>query len=341
MKVSSLPPLASRDIGSATANDLPHGDPPDLLLDPWLHPEETTIIYGPGGVGKGITAAWLVQRLVAAKHVVMVIDFEHHPREWGSRFDGLQMYPHEKDNVHYRAPFGPDWTAKTGTLIEVWDLVREDIERLGVTYVVVDSYTPATGDDDRMGGQGAAQQFARAASQIGRPMLVLAHVASTAGRFPDKPFGSIHVRNLVARRQWAVESNGETEAHVPTDPSVIRLEFRNTKGNDYARAKPRHVSISFWPLGLIEVSEQEEAKPSVEFLIDAVLDQPMPIPAIRAAIKEDFRENDPPTEGVIDMTLRRHPEKYAIDKTGKRPYPWSKVAVAEDAPVHESNNTSP
>jgi hypothetical protein len=89
----------------------------------------------------------------------MVLDYEGHEREWGSRLRGLGLTDEELAHVHYRAPFGSDWTAVRGELDKVADLVREDAQRVNATYLVVDSYTFATSTGDTMGGAAAAQEY--------------------------------------------------------------------------------------------------------------------------------------------------------------------------------------
>ena len=158
-------------IGTRTAADLRHGDPPPQLVGEFLTPEDATVLYGPGGTGKGITACWLILRLIHLDQVVMVIDFEGHDREWGSRLRGLGAAEEELAAIHYRAPFAADWTARTGSLAAVADALRTDAARLGVTYIVVDSYSVATSNGDTMGGQEAAREYFTALSRIGLPSL--------------------------------------------------------------------------------------------------------------------------------------------------------------------------
>jgi hypothetical protein len=195
-------------IGDRTAADLRHGLPPAQLVDAFLTAEGPTVVYARGGTGKGMFACWLITRLVGDGHVVMVLDYEGHEREWGSRLRGLGLDADGLTRVPYRAPFGPDWTAPTGALSVVADAVRQDAERLGVSYVVVDSYTTATSNGDTMGGEQAAREYFSALSRIGLPSLTIAHVRGDSGRFPERPFGSVHVHNL-ARETWAAEQLGE------------------------------------------------------------------------------------------------------------------------------------
>ena len=195
-------------IGYRTAADLRYGTPPDQLADPFATPEGPTILYARGGTGKGLMACWLSLRLVRSGHAVMVIDFEGHEREWGSRLRGLGLDDDELRKVHYRAPFAADWTAPTGALSLVADLIREDAERVGATYIVVDSYSVATSNGDTMGGEAAAREYFSALSKIGLPSLTIAHVRGDASKFPERPFGSVFVHNL-ARETWAAERLGD------------------------------------------------------------------------------------------------------------------------------------
>jgi hypothetical protein len=227
-RLAELEPVASRSrgiradlsIGSRTAADLRHGTPPDQLADRFLTAEGPTVIYARGGTGKGLMSCLLIKRLTAAGHVVMVIHFEGHEREWGWRLRGLGLTEDELAHVHYRAPFAPDCTVPTGSLATVADAIREDAERLGVTYLVVDSYSVATSNGDTMGGEQAAREYLGALARIGLPSLTIAHVRGDSGKFPDRPFGSVFVHNL-ARETWAVERVGDSE--LETDPDLIRI----------------------------------------------------------------------------------------------------------------------
>ena len=190
-----VPPPA-RTIGTRTALDLLCGAPPSQLVDPFLTAEGAVILYGKGGVGKGVVACYLIQRLIEADQVVIVVDFEGHEREWGSRLRGQGMTDEQLSRVHYRAPFADDWTAPRGSLADVAQLLRDDRVRVGATYLVVDSYSVATSTGDTMGGQAAAQEYFGALSVIGLPSLTIAHVRGDSGTFPDRPFGSVFVHNL-------------------------------------------------------------------------------------------------------------------------------------------------
>jgi hypothetical protein len=312
-------------IGSRTAADLHHGDPPAQLVGQFLTPEGPTILYGRGGVGKGITACWFALRLVAAGHVPMIVDFEGHEREWGSRLRGLGMTDEQLAQVHYRAPFGQDWTAPKGALSAVANLVREDAERVGATYLIVDSYSLATSNGDTMGGEAAAREYFSGLARIGLPNLTIAHVRGDSGRFPDRPFGSVHVHNF-ARETWAVEPTGSGPAATDTDeirfgPHVVGLEFRNQKANGRGKAPAQFLTFSFHLDGSIEVHADPPGTRTVaELAADVLAKGPMTYRQLIAAIDEDTGQTA--TVDGLRKALERAPQRFRWDND-KRPGTWA------------------
>ncbi len=312
-------------IGSRTAADLRYGPPLPQLAAPFLTSEGATVLYGKGGTGKGITACWLITRLVAAGHVVMVLDFEGHEREWGSRLRGLGMTDDELARIPYRSPFGADWTAPTGALSKVAEAVRDDAERLGVTYLVVDSYSVATSNGDLMGGEAAAREYFTGLATIGLPSLTIAHVRGDSGRFPDQPFGSVFVHNL-ARETWAVERIGDDEPETDPDvirigPNVVALELRNKKMNGGPTAPAQFVTFSFYADGSVTVNDDRPAGRSVADLAgDVLADGPLTLPKIAAAILDDTGERI--SETSLRQALNRDPRRFE-HVSGPRPRPWA------------------
>ena len=319
---SPAPDGTPATIGTRTAAELDHGPPPPQLADPFIAPRGVTILYGKGGTGKGVTAAHLAGRLVRSGHVVMILDYEGHPEEWGYRLRGLGLTAGELAQVHYREPYGLEWTAPKGPLRDVAHLVREDAARLGVTVVMIDSYTTATSTGDTMGGAAAAQEFFAGCAMVGLPTLVLAHVKGDAQKFPDRPFGSVYVHNL-ARETWAVEAlePADEDPDNPHAPELVRLEFRNMKRNRGGRRAPVFLTFAFHADGSIDAADETPGRRSLADLIDAVLDEPMTPEAIARAIAEDTDET--PAAKVVRETMRRHPRRFAVDKS-RRPHTWSR-----------------
>jgi hypothetical protein len=313
-------------VGTRTARDLLHGIAPDPLAAPFLTPEGPTVIYGKGGVGKGLVTCYLIKRLVEAGHVVLLVDFEGREREWGFRLRGLGLADALLDRIHYRAPFGPDWTAPTGSLADVAQLLREDGDRLGATYLVIDSYSVATSTGDTLGGMPAAQEYFNGLTRIGLPSATIAHVAGGQGRFPDRPFGSVFVHNL-ARETWAVETTDEDEEESNPDlarigPHVVSLEIRNKKQNDRPLSTAQFMTFSFFGDGTIEVNRDRPTDQTRTEMCAAILAETpdMTTKEIAAAIKEDTGTVVNPDD--LRREMDRDKARFAADRT-KRPHRWS------------------
>jgi len=314
--------VPARTIGARTAYDLDYGPAPAQLAEPYIAPRGVTVLYGKGGTGKGITAAHLVCRLVRAGHVIMIVDYEGHPDEWGSRLRGLGLTDDELRQVVYREPYGPDWSAPKGPLRNVAHLVRTDAARVGATVLIVDSYTTATSTGDTMGGAAAAQEFFAGCAMIGLPTLVLAHVRGDGQRFPEKPFGSVFVHNL-ARETWAEEALDPDDGDPgnPFAPEIVRLELRNMKRNRGGRRAPQFLTFAFSADGSIDATEGTPNRRLLADLIDVVLEGPMTPETIARAIAEDTGET--PSAMTVRRTLNRHPRRFVADTT-KRPHRWSR-----------------
>ena len=301
-----------------------------LLAEPFIAPMGITVIYGRGGTGKGVTATWLIARHVRDGGRAYILDYENHQEEWAERFRALGLTDDELRAIAYRTPYGDHWPADTGRgpLLRIADYVRDDAAAFGASLVVIDSYTTATSTGDANGGADAAQEFATAASRIAVPSLVLAHVPKLAERFPAFPFGSVFAHNL-ARMTWAVEAlpSDDFDPANPYAPSIVRLELRNQKRNRGAKAGAQFLTFAFYQradgtLERIEASD-EHARRTVADLIDAVLDEPMTVAQIAAAIRDD--EGQSIAAEALRVALQRAPTRFLEDRTGKRPYRWSRA----------------
>jgi len=326
-------------LGWLSANDLPTEAPPDLLFT-YLLPDKTTLMYGKGGTGKGVIAAIFAGLLTRAGRRVLILDYEDHPEEWGQRLtaltfpDSSKLSEDEKGDIIHCTPYDPErWAEDAGPLPVVAHTLRARCDRDGIDYVIVDSYSAAADDDEALGGQGAAKRFALALTKLGRPALVLAHVSESKERLPDKPFGSVHVRNLVARLMYAMAQD-EVEAEPGVvGPRSIRVEMKRTKGNRYGRGPNRFIEVTFHVGGAI--TWDLDASGPVPALWKRLADilraeGPQTVPALTKAVNEDWAGATTTTRRVGEALDR---EKTVFEvATTVRPKTWRLRGTPEEAP---------
>lgn len=318
------------DIGSLTARDLPCGQAPAPLIAPFLTRDEGTLIYAKGGTGKGLLACWQIMELVRLGHIIMIYDGEGHRREWGSRLRAMGLTDEELGHIHYRSPSSDEWKAAGVTLPETQDLIKADCDALGVTVLIIDSYTYAAATGAEMGGAGPAAEFWDALKRIGRTSVVLAHNTGAATRFPDRPFGSVHVKNG-SREAWAVEKVEGEQIEFdhdtnPLQPRVVALEARCTKMSERDdTVPPQFITFSFFHDGHIEVTRPEKAKQNLaDIIIEALGSTARTVKQIVAAIKEDTGQTR--STDTVETTLKRLKQDNRVTHaTDVRPREWSAV----------------
>lgn len=293
------------------------------LVPPFLAPEGVTVIYGRGGVGKGMLSIWLVMVLIRTGYKVMLVDYEGHPKEWAKRAHKMGFTDAEKEAVQYRAPFGKQWNSKTrGALHEVVDLLAREVQENAIDYLIIDSFTTSTSTGDGLGGKDAAQEFFTAVERIGVPAAVIAHVAGASGRFPDRPFGSVFVHNL-ARETWAMERTSEGEVDIEFDiethrlqPKVMSLELRNMKKSDgEQQVKPEFIAFSFYFDGHIEVNRDQPEPTNRAALFQRLLQRmgKSTIKALCKAVKDET--GDTVSEENARTIIGRNRAMFTKDET--------------------------
>lgn len=306
--------------------DIDSAPPPPPLVGEYLalNQGEACILFGPGGSTKSTTAAWVALRHVREdpEAVVLVADFEHHEPEWGGRFRRLGASGAELYRIHYVSPYAAEWTAPRGLLADVAEYIRDDCERLGVSLLIVDSITTAAAAGESMGGQAAASEYFDALSRIGRRSLSLAHVKGDAQRWPDRPFGSVHIHNL-ARETWAIavvrEAGDEPDTHGLTTAEV---ELRCKKANGRRKPRAQVITYTYEPdYGAITAAESERQSGHAELVLESLRKTPdawMTGKRIAAAVLEDTGERLTEAQ-VYDAIRYDRRGRFTTDKS-ERPF---------------------
>jgi len=187
---------------------------PEPLLLGRLHANEHTILFGDGGTGKGVIAAWWVARLTREQMRFLIVDYEQHARfEWRPR---VETFGGDLTRVFIVQPTRAIWD------IASW--IRGQCELHEVDYVVVDSAAYACVGEE-VEKSVTATKYSLAVAAIGRPTLTIAHVPKST-MDPNHPFGSTFWSNG-ARVTIAVSRR---VADDPESPRLVRNAKTNQRG---------------------------------------------------------------------------------------------------------------
>ena len=223
--------------------------PPPLDGDGLMHPIGTTLLYGPGGIGKGWVACYLIRALHEEEYNPLILDFEGVRHEWMMRLNWMGV-----ETVPYHAAEGP----LTPSMVVG---IRDVIEDRRITHIVIDSASAAkqrTAEADS-GGQDVTIGMFRLLRSLTVPVFMIAHEGKTG----TTPIGSTHFTTQ-SRLVWraAGVANG--------------TELRMTKVNDRELdEQPAIFTRVRRPDGIINVIRgwllPEKPETKIENLADAVM----------------------------------------------------------------------
>jgi hypothetical protein len=170
-----------------TLADIDDSPPGDLLLD-MLEPDGPTMLYGPGGLGKGMTIAWMISELVELGIRPLIYDAENRPKEWARRTSGLGV---DRGKVVYVQPSELPTELRGEPLWTVAPHLGRIADAAGCGIVFVDSVLAAMNvSEDRLRGDaGAPYEFVAALDRLERPSVCAGHTPKGS---PDgDPYGSV------------------------------------------------------------------------------------------------------------------------------------------------------
>lgn len=170
-----------------------------------LHATDHTILFGDGGTGKGVIAAWWAAQLTRElKYRVLVVDYEAHAmHEWRPR---VARFGGDLERVWIWQPIEPIW--------DIAMAIHALVAELEIDYVIVDSATYACLGEE-VEKSVTAVKYSRAIAQIKSPLLTIAHVTKADADSAKHPFGSIFWSNG-ARLTVFVAADSDTTRLVET-----------------------------------------------------------------------------------------------------------------------------
>lgn len=305
-------------IGVERLFDLDETPPSPLLLGRY-HPDDHTILFADGGVGKGVLAArdHIVMMRDDPKMIVGIIDYEQHARaEWKPRMrqfaQSIAGDPDILKRVHVIG-IRPD--------ISLWEAALTDvlpvIEDLGINRLLVDSAAYACGELDPESSM-APRMYSAAIAELRLPTTTLAHVTK-ANLDPPHPYGSVFWSNG-ARVTIGMTGSGED------GPRTLR----NKKTNQNAKFAPTDIDWSWTSLlgpGVMppDLKFGSHGEKTTDRIVAALADGPHTVADIVAALAIDGSE--PVTEDGVQTALGRMKRKGLVTSDGKKPASWSVVTA--------------
>ena len=199
-----------------TLADIDDSPPGELLLG--MLEDGPNLFYGAGGIGKGMTGAWLCVELQRLGMRPLVYDAEGRPREWSRRVAGLGG---DRSRVVYVTPADMPGSAGKPFHKAIDGLAR--LRRLsGADLVLVDSILTAAGVGEeklRSDAQGPFL-YVQALDSLAVPSVSFGHPPK--GQPEGEPFGSM-AWTAAMRLTW-LGTRAEGEAH--------RVRWRPRKRNE-------------------------------------------------------------------------------------------------------------
>jgi len=211
------------------------------LLWPYIEYGGPPVPFADGGTGKSVLALMMAYSVASGQPLlgkpqgppqnVLYLDWETDAETHAERLRAM----------HNAYAFGADcpvihYKRMSGSLADSVEQIRQEVARLQIALVVVDSLSLAVGGGMSLEDSATATSFFAAARLIEACMLAISHIskataANAANNYQKAtPFGSAFFRNT-ARLAWYVESLQEEGAN----ESILRFEHVKSNNGRYQR----------------------------------------------------------------------------------------------------------
>jgi hypothetical protein len=298
--------------GAWVLSDVRTGPPPPRRYGRW--DAGHNVIYGRGGVGKGLKVADDICTLVSEGERVLIIDFEDHPDEWARRIQSLGGTDIRAAVLHV-SPLDPErWKGRTGAIWDIAPRLREVADAFDASWVVVDSISPACYGTD-ISAPGTPQAYGQAIALIGRTAISIGQV-NRAGDL-RYPFGSV-LWHYQVRASWSIETP-------PGGTRGTNLLLTDRKANNYAQAERVQCDVTWWEDLPRRVDELAYHLALAERIAIVLAENAKTAAEITADLNEEAEADD---DKVLQATVRqtlnrgliattRHPQRFTAKGTGK------------------------
>lgn len=287
-----------------------------LLLD-MLEPDGPTLLYGAGGVGKGMTATWMMRELVKAGIRPLVYDAENRPKEWARRADGLGV---DRSRIVYIQPYELPTKFRGKPFWDVAPHIARLAKNAACGVVVIDSVLAAMNvSEERLKSDaGAPYDYVEALDTVLElPSVSIGH---TAKNQPEgEPYGSVAWVNAM-RLTWL---------GVPAEGDGHRVRWRPRKRNERGKIDAVRLVFSYGEDGRpCAVERLDDERTTRGWIVDALFDGPLTIEELAenmVAEGDDFTESAlARCKDMIRQTLYRMRRENKVHRTAKKKgSPWA------------------
>ena len=208
---------------------------PRYRIDGMVPESQVTVLFGDGGTGKSYLALAMALAVYgggdflgrpATVGQVLYLDWETSADEIDQRIKALTLFDPVTPSIGYRRMIRP--------LADEASRIRQEVDREGYQFVVVDSIGAAVGADPN-NAQDVIRCFG-AMRALGTTCLAIDHVAKADSE--GKPYGSAYKYNY-ARSAW------ETRKEQLADENTITVALLHRKANNGRLQQPLGIRIEF------------------------------------------------------------------------------------------------
>ena len=286
-----------------------------LLLD-MFEPEGPTLLYGAGGLGKGMTTAWACRELVRVGMRPLIYDAENRPKEWARRADGLGI---DRTSIAYVQPHD---LPKELHGLEVWLIVPylgRVARAAGADIVFLDSVLAALNvNEERLKSDaGAPYHYVGALdNELGLPSVSIGHTPK--GSPEGDPYGSVSWVNAM-RLTWL---------GTPAQGDGHRVRWRPRKRNERGKIAAVQLAFTYGDDGRpVDVERLDDERSTRDWIVSQLMNGPATVEDLAESMAA---EGDDYGDAVVSrckdqirMTLNRMRKSGHVHKGRGRGAPWA------------------
>jgi hypothetical protein len=295
--------------------------PPGELLLGMLEPDGPTLIYGPGGLGKGATSAWAIKNFVSDGMRPLIYDAEGHPREWARRTSGLGV---DRCKVVYVQPSELPTNLMGRPMWDVIPHLASIIRAAGCDVLFIDSILASMNlsEEGLKSDAGAPYNYVNALGNLAIPSITIGHTPKNSPE--GDPYGSVSWINAM-RMTW-IGTRAEGDSH--------GVRWTPRKRNERGHIPAVLLKFAYDTAGrLCGVTREDDETTTRAWITNALANGPRTVDDMAEELAADaegsFTAATSSAKDRLRQALNRLKRSRLVHKTGGRGAPWALGAAPE------------